>query len=166
MTNCNYLIAAYLYRDELTVANSITKGRNRNLTLGSMDANRTLILDVHMGGHLVRAEGLLRLHTTHTYKGATVHRWKIRRGDLGLWRLLGALANLNHYGQDATFFFEAIQEGGPRYLRALQTQTDIDALAAIGETEAGIPIYIVNGIPDVGALKGRMPGASYAASNV
>ncbi len=118
----------------------------------SPSMERTLFLEVHRDGRLKRTKGAEALLSTHTYIGGDVRTWRVPKSAMDIRHLLGALGYLDDYHPNSYWFFEDIKIHGAGYLRPLQTQEDADALARLGETRAGIRVFVEHGVEDIGSV--------------
>ncbi len=111
--------------------------------------DRLIFLEVHRGGTLERSTGTEALVSSHTYKGGSVRTWAVKKADCTISKLLGRLKRLDGYLLDSYWFYEDIHSSGKRVLAPLHTETDAEALADLGEWQAGIRVFVQHGIAEL-----------------
>ena len=109
--------------------------------------DRTIFLEVHRGGSLERTTGTAAMVSTHTYNGDDVRTWRVPKANCDIWHLLGALRHLDDYHPESFYFYEDINSTGKGFLAPLQTAEDAEALARLGDWQAGIRVFVQHGIP-------------------
>ena len=112
------------------------------------ESGKNVFVQVYWNGKLSPSTGVMALLTTHEYIGGRNHLLKLPSNKMNIWYVHGKISMLCPPGSKH-LFFEQVPSSGQRYLQPLQTQSDYDDLARLGERVAGVKVYVLQDTPDL-----------------